>query len=755
MATTAKSLQAIPAVSNGSIQTGQLTNGHATEGDPIVGQSPSQGLIAICGMALRLPAGIRTPQQLWEFLLAGGDARGRIPISRYNVAAFHDETGKHGTLITEYGYFLEDDIGALDTSFLCMPRMEVERIDPQQRLMLEVARECLEDAGEPAWGGKRIGCYIGSLGEDWCEMFARETQHWGPYRYTGFGNFALSKRISYEMDLQGPRFVRVYHLILVHSDIASMTTRTACSASLVAFHEACVAISRHDCDSAVVGGVNLIMTPGATMSMTEQNVLSRDGSCKTFSADADGYARGEAVTAIYIAVALSWDEVEKHLVGNVAIACDNSPKSVTISGDVDEVKTVIERIHRLQPDVSARKLQIDRAYHSYHMPEIGEQYYALLEGIVKARKPKKLFFSSVTGCLWDDNAILDSHYWQRNLERPVMFRGAVSSILQHPVGKHPVFLDIGPHSALGGPLRQILAQESSRAPYASALSRNQNCVESLLSATGMLWTLQIPIALDELMPTGLCLSDLPPYPWDHEESYWYETRLSKDYRLRKYPHHDLLGVKVVECTDFEPSWRNHFHLNTAPWVRDHRVGEDIVFPFAAYVAMAGEAIRQIAGIDQTFRLRHIIVSTALVIAEGKPTEMITTLRPHRLTDTLNSKWWEFVIASHNGHTWTKHCTGEVMAQAEPLGRSSNPETLPRRVDASKWFDVLQRAGLDLGPEFGKIGVMSAGTIRQQATGEMLNERQDKTSKYHIHPTVIDGALQLVGVAFAKSRIDCR
>jgi acyl transferase domain-containing protein/SAM-dependent methyltransferase len=449
------------------------------------------------------------------------------------------------------------------------------------------------------------------------------------------------------------------------------------------------------------------------------------------------------------AVALSWDEVEKHLVGNVAIACDNSPKSVTISGDVDEVKTVIERIHRLQPDVSARKLQIDRAYHSYHMAEIGEQYYALLEGIVKARKPKKLFFSSVTGCLLDDNAILDSHYWQRNLERPVMFRGAVSSILQHPVGKNPVFLEIGPHSALGGPLRQILAQESSRAPYTSALSRNQNCVESLLSAIGMLWTLQIPISLDELVPTGLCLSDLPPYPWDHEESYWYETRLSKDYRLRKYPHHDLLGVKVVESTDFEPSWRNLFHLNTAPWVRDHRVGEDIVFPFAAYVAMAGEAIRQIAGIDQTFRLRHIIVSTALVIAEGKPTEMITTLRPHRLTDTLNSKWWEFIIASHNGHTWTKHCTGEVMAQAEPLGLSSNPETLPRRVDASKWFDVLQRAGLDLGPEFRKIGVMSAGTIRQQATGEMLNERQDKTSKYHIHPTVIDGALQLVGVAFAN------
>ena len=148
--------------------------------------------------------------------------------------------------------------------------------------------------------GKRIGCYMGSLGEDWCEMFARETQNWGPYRYTGFGDFSLSNRVSYEMDLQGPRFVPNCPMIIFDSDGSSMTTRTACSASLVALHEACVAISRGDCVSAVVGGANLIMTPGSTMSMSEQNVLSKDGSCKTFSADANGYARGEAIVAVYV-----------------------------------------------------------------------------------------------------------------------------------------------------------------------------------------------------------------------------------------------------------------------------------------------------------------------------------------------------------------------------------------------------------------------------------------------------------------------
>ena len=197
---------------NSPLQSGGYMNGQSTNGETINGsQRHCRPPIAICGMALHLPAGLKTPQQLWDFLLAGCDARSRIPSSRYNVAAFHDPTGKHGTVMTEYGYFLDEDIGALDTSFFSMPRMEIERTDPQQRLMLEVVRECFEDAGETAWRGKRIGCYMGSLGEDWCEMSARETQSWGGYRYTGYGDFALSNRVSYEMDLQGPRFVYIYN----------------------------------------------------------------------------------------------------------------------------------------------------------------------------------------------------------------------------------------------------------------------------------------------------------------------------------------------------------------------------------------------------------------------------------------------------------------------------------------------------------------------------------------------------------------
>lgn len=215
---------------NGLTQGASGMNGHTTNGLSINGHADmasEDGIeacpampIAICGMALRLPGGLATPQQLWDFLLAKGDARSRVPESRYNVSAYYSSNGKPASVSTEYGCFLDEsvDLGALDTSFFSMSRVEVERADPQQRLLLEVTRECFEDAGMTNWRGRKIGCYVGSFGEDWLDMFAKETQPWGMFRVTGTGDFMLSNRISYEMDLQGPRYA------LFHTESASSQT---------------------------------------------------------------------------------------------------------------------------------------------------------------------------------------------------------------------------------------------------------------------------------------------------------------------------------------------------------------------------------------------------------------------------------------------------------------------------------------------------------------------------------------------------
>lgn len=174
-----------------------------------VTQAASQVPIAICGMSVRLPGGLHSPQELWDFLISKGDARVPVPKSRYNAVAHYSERPKPSTIKTKYGYFLDEsiDISAIDTSFFNMSKAEVERADPQQRQMLEVARECLEDAGETNWKGRPIGCYMGSFGEDWVEMFAKENQQYGVYRVSGYGDFMLPNRVSYELDLTGPRLV--------------------------------------------------------------------------------------------------------------------------------------------------------------------------------------------------------------------------------------------------------------------------------------------------------------------------------------------------------------------------------------------------------------------------------------------------------------------------------------------------------------------------------------------------------------------
>jgi hypothetical protein len=190
-------------------------NGHAngiasgyTEGLASGATTPTAGIpepIAICGLALRLPGGIRSAEGFWDVLKNGKDTRGPIPPDRYNVDGFSNAMGKKGTIQTEYGYFLNEDLSCLDTSFFSMGKSELEKMDPQQRQILEVARECLESAGEVSYRGKQIGCYVGTFGEDWLQSQSRENQYTGGYNVSG--DLMIANRVSYEYDLRGPRYV--------------------------------------------------------------------------------------------------------------------------------------------------------------------------------------------------------------------------------------------------------------------------------------------------------------------------------------------------------------------------------------------------------------------------------------------------------------------------------------------------------------------------------------------------------------------
>lgn len=160
--------------------------------------------IAICGMGMRLPGGIRDSNALYDFLLNKRDARGPVPSNRYNVEGFHNSQGKPSSI--QQGYWLDDiNLSHFDSSLFSMNMGEIENLDPHQRILLEVVRETFENAAETDWRGKNIGCYAASYGEEWSNLHAKDVQNSGFSVYTGYMDLMQANRISYEYDLKGPR----------------------------------------------------------------------------------------------------------------------------------------------------------------------------------------------------------------------------------------------------------------------------------------------------------------------------------------------------------------------------------------------------------------------------------------------------------------------------------------------------------------------------------------------------------------------
>ena len=186
--------------SNGVSNGGGDINGHTTS--PAT-RNPLAMPIAICGMGMRLPGGIRHESNLYEFLVGKQDARMPMPQSRYNIDAYYSEHSKGGSIKSRHGYFLDDvDLTKFDPSMFTMTAAEASCLDPSQRLLLEVVREALESAGESNFRGQNIGTYASVFSEDWQDLQNRDLIHeQGPYHLTGKMDFMLGNRIAYHFQI--------------------------------------------------------------------------------------------------------------------------------------------------------------------------------------------------------------------------------------------------------------------------------------------------------------------------------------------------------------------------------------------------------------------------------------------------------------------------------------------------------------------------------------------------------------------------
>jgi acyl transferase domain-containing protein/acyl carrier protein len=237
--------------------------------------------IAIVGMGCRFPGGVSTPAQLWQLLRDGVDATSDVPADRWDVAEFFDpDPEKPGKTYTKRGSFL-NRIDGFDPDFFGISPREAAAMDPQQRLLLEVVWEALEDARIPAkrLRGSATGVWVGMCVDDYARksLLSGEPEQIDAYNTLGNMNSVAVGRLSYVLDLRGP----------------NVQIDTACSSSLVAIHQACQSLRSGECDTAIVGGVNLMSAPEMTIALCKLRALSSDGRCKTFDASADGFGRGE------------------------------------------------------------------------------------------------------------------------------------------------------------------------------------------------------------------------------------------------------------------------------------------------------------------------------------------------------------------------------------------------------------------------------------------------------------------------------
>ena len=240
--------------------------------------------IAVVGMDCRFPCATDI-DELWRLLMDGAVAKSVVPAARWDIDRFHSPQLRPGTMNTRYAHFI-DDADLFDHEFFGISPVEAAALDPQQRLVLQSVWRALEDAAiDPrALAGTDAGVFVGMMLSEWGALNLLDFPALTSQRGIGGGHSMVANRVSYHLNLIGP----------------SVTVDTACSSSLTAVHLGCQALASGDTDLVVASGVNILLTPALSIFYTQAGLSAPDGTCKPFSANADGIGRGEGVGTVVL-----------------------------------------------------------------------------------------------------------------------------------------------------------------------------------------------------------------------------------------------------------------------------------------------------------------------------------------------------------------------------------------------------------------------------------------------------------------------
>ncbi|KAL4890686.1 hypothetical protein BDV59DRAFT_194827 [Aspergillus ambiguus] len=508
------------------------------------------------------------------------------------------------------------------------------------------------------------------------------------------------------------------------------------------------------------------------------------------------YFRGQVVhgsishEGAMMAVGLNADDLQDHIDevkhmdsdGVLTIACFNSPKNQTVSGDVE----LVDNLRRLLDGkgVFARKLNVGKAYHSSHMKAFTSDYQNAMGSL---RTPKDEYnpssvemFSTYTG-----NEVkatfLDSSYWCANMVGPVRFQAALQSLcydsaVDHCMESSPPAVDeiieIGAHSTLRSAIKE--AVDSTHIGYWPTLDRNVSNDDSLLQTVAGLSGRGYPVKINEInraksQSDGCALlPDLPPYPFDHSSRVIYESRLSKNFRLRSHPRHDIFGAPAIDWDPRYPRFRHFLRLTENPWLKDYSIHGQFVYPPAGFLAMVFESSLQTA--DQNRSVRGIRVTQMALNAllsipdHNQGVEICLSYTPVDDRNELR----RFHVSSYEElqEEWIEHCSGYVIVEYENMSeavlevdREANKQWLDflikgdqcqELVSCEKIFKQLASTGLHLGPTLQKFSSVKMSRCENRCS---LVTSENYIHPHLLHPATLESFLTSAAVtlhAFPKA-----
>ncbi|KAJ4288925.1 hypothetical protein N0V90_011266 [Kalmusia sp. IMI 367209] len=479
----------------------------------------------------------------------------------------------------------------------------------------------------------------------------------------------------------------------------------------------------------------------------------------------------------------------------LAVACINSPQSITISGDEGQIivlKRLLEDNH-----IFARILNVGIAYHSVHMLPVAEPYRKAIS-IIREGSSSTIqcpMFSSVSGRRLTPGELLSPEYWVKNMVSSVEFLDALTTLLSFSATKIRKKLDsshknyfnisalveIGPHSALKGPINDILVNRDIIHPplYTSLMTRNSCSSKSLLHAMGHVKCLGYPVNVErvsgvapDLLRNGhyMSLPNIPPYVFNHSHRHWDETRICDAYRTMHRPKLDLLGKPVADWNPLEPRWRNFLRTSEMSWMEEHSINNHIIYPGAGMLVMAIEAANQLTGSNPDvsgFEIKEVSFLRPLHVPKdviGVETQFSLHVAHHDAS-TL-ALWSQFRLFTFENKSWDECCHGFVRAKFRSSTTSRENETKDleelneclqihraltdkrnTRIDVSKFYSSLNQSGLGLISSFHRI--QDASLSGEKAIVGRINTFKWPNSEYlqpHlVHPTTLDGIFHL-GIA---------